>query len=213
MIGARGRTGEAILVSLLSASHVGHVHVVTSAALPSSEGKLSFVEHTRIAEIARNGIDCAVVLLGKPDGTVLPASFYGRDKVFADIEEEQLLEICRELYAKGVRRLVLIAPTPAHLQSGLLDTMVAGDIELQLVRWFDSLTVIRPGQSRRQPASASLVERIVSGFFSQLAMMLPAHRLQSNPKRVGFLVGESVKAAHAGVCVVDSSAAAARDLL
>ncbi len=209
LVGAAGRLGEAVLIALLGAGHIAHVHVATTAALPSSDAKLSFIERARIGDLASVGIDCAVMVLGPADGTAFSSSFYGRDKVFAGLAPDALWAVCSELEQQGVKRLVLIAPTPFHLQSAVFDRLVAGDTELQLVRWFDSLTVIRPGQVAPQPAAQSFMQRLISGYLSQLLIMLPAHRVASHPKRVGWLVCEAIRTARPGVAVLDSSTAAA----
>ena len=83
----------------------------------------------------------AVLVLG-----AAPTSYYGRDAVFAHLEEQALLATSERLRRRGLSRLVVVAPTAAHLQSVSFEGLVHGQVELQLVQWFSHLTVIRPAE-------------------------------------------------------------------
>jgi hypothetical protein len=200
LVGAAGTLGEAILTALLASPDVASIEVATTAPLPSSHHKLVYAEVTLSAAVRPLAAETAVVVLG-----AAPTSYYGRDAVFASLEGDQLLAWCEALHARGLKRLVLVSPTEAHLQSVAFDGLVYGSVELQLVKWFACLTVIRPGErNKRDRRGMSLGQRLAFFIFDQLSFMTPSHHKQSDKKRVAALVATAIKRLEPGVEVFDS---------
>ncbi len=200
LYGAAGSLGEAVLVALLGDPSVAHIEVVTTAPLPSSELKLSYRELGAASGDASPGPQVGVLVLGGK-----PASYYGRDAVFAHLEESELLATSERLQQRGVARLVVVAPTAAHLQSISFEGLVVGAVELQLVKWFSQLTVIRPAQEREASRQgAALVQRVAWALLDQLRIMIPAHQKTSDKKRVAALVCRAIAQSEPGVRVFNS---------
>jgi NADPH:quinone reductase-like Zn-dependent oxidoreductase len=198
--GAAGRIGEAVLVALLAHPAVAHIEVVTTAPLPSSDTKLSYRKLNAARQDAAMQPHVAVLVLG---GT--PSSYYGRDAVFAHLREAELLATSHRLHQRGVARLVVVAPTAAHLQSVSFEGLVHGEVEMQLVQWFSHLTVIRPADEREVSREGlSFGQRIAMALIDQLKIMIPAHQKTSDKKRVAALVCEAIGQSEPGTRVFNS---------
>jgi hypothetical protein len=200
LYGAAGSLGEAVLVALLGDPSVAHIEVVTTAPLPSSELKLSYHELAATPGDTLPQPQVGVLVLGGK-----PASYYGRDAVFAHLEESQLLATSEQLHQRGVASLVLVAPTAAHLQSVSFEGLAVGAVELQLVKWFSQLTVIRPAKEREASRQgATLVQRLALALLEQLKIMIPAHQKTSDKQRVASLVCRAIGRGEPGVRVFNS---------
>jgi hypothetical protein len=200
LYGAAGRIGEAVLLALLADPSVAHIEVVTTAPLPSSDAKLSY--SALIAANKQSGAkpEVAVLVLGGA-----PSSYYGRDAVFAHMQEADLLATSDRLKQRGVSKLVVVAPTAAHLQSVSFEGLVHGQVELQLVQWFSHLTVIRPADYREASRTGlPFAQRLAQALIDQLKIMIPAHQKMSDNKRVAALVCEAVGRQEPGIRVFNS---------
>ena len=205
LYGAAGRIGEAVLLALLADPAVVQIEVVTTAPLPSSHAKLSYRQLESVPSQAITEPHVAVLVLGG-----VPSSYYGRDAVFAHMEEADLLVTSDRLQQRGLSKLVVVAPTAAHLQSVSFEGLMYGQVELQLVQWFSHLTVIRPADERK-PSRVGLPfgQRLALALIEQLKIMIPAHQKVSDKKRVAALVCEAVARQEAGVKVFNSIETAA----
>jgi hypothetical protein len=210
MFGAGAKLGETILTQLLADPGIDSVLVKTTAPLPSSIPKLRFVGGTSgDLSIQTKPADVAVLVLGEVDDAALGwRSIYGRDVVFAALPPQKLLESATVLAQLGIRHLVLVTPTHYHLQPASLDGIAHGPAELEMVKLFERVVLLRPlsGRGQERTSSNSLGHAIARFLIGQLRVMLPSGRIGVDPKRCARLVLAAVHHAEPGITVLDADA-------
>jgi len=164
--GAGGRFGEALLNRVLASGD--YDRVVGLAQAPMTLG----VRGLSLATLAAlPPLDDVFVNLAQPGA--LPASFHGRDAVWAPVDDGRLLAVARAAYAAGARRLVLVAPAPVWQQIGGLHRSLSGAAELALAELpFASLTVLRPVVESTS-AARNWVARVAAVYTSLQMLALP----------------------------------------
>lgn len=200
--GAVGRIGEALLNRVLadasaSAGPGGPSGVVALADAPMALG----LRGLQLAALdGLPPLDCAYLVLND-SADVEARSFHGRDAPFVQVDELNCVHVARRAVECGVRRLVLISPTPAWRQIGRFHVGLADAVELELARLpLESLAVLRPVRSSRRPG-AGLVERIVSAYLSIQLLMMPRSLEPITSEKLARCAVAAMRAARPGVTV------------
>ena len=147
--GAGGRFGEALLNRVLASGD--YDRVVGLAQAPMTLG----VRGLSLATLAAlPPLDDVFVNLAQPGA--LPASFHGRDAVWAPVDDGRLLAVARAAYAAGARRLVLVAPAPVWQQIGGLHRVLNEPLADRRAEAFDEglahIVIAKDRQHRRRQA-------------------------------------------------------------
>jgi hypothetical protein len=164
--GAAGRFGEALLNRVLASGD--YAEVVGLAQAPMTLG----VRGLRLATLeALPPLSDAFVSLAASDAA--PASFHGRDAVWAPVDAARLLPVVQAACAAGARRLVLVSPAPVWQQMGGLNRGLTGATELALTGLpLESVTVLRPVVESALGARG-WVERVAAVYTSLQMLAMP----------------------------------------
>lgn len=186
-IGTVGRTGEALINSLLAHPDYATVHVAVEAPLRSTLPRL------RPWRIDPD----ALARPGDPAGCALPPvddvycyidgsrSYYGRDRAYVPASAGQVPELARLAAAAGARRFILVSPLAAFLQ---LAAPAGGALhlrEIDLIRLgFETLAILRP-TTTGGGGRGNLLERLVArGASAMLDILMPQGLQPLSPHRI-----------------------------
>lgn len=164
--GAGGRSGEALLNRVLASGDYRSVVGLAQAPMTLGVRGLSLATLEGLPSL-----DDVFVNLAQPGA--LPASFHGRDAVWASVDEARLPGVARAACMAGARRLVLVAPVPLWQQIGGLHRGLTGAAELALAELpIASLTVLRPVVASAS-ATGSWVARVAAVYTSLQMLAMP----------------------------------------
>lgn len=193
--GAGGRLGESLLNRVLASGD--YAAVVGLARAPMTLGVRGLV---LAPSEALPPIDDVFLNLAPPGAQ--PASFHGRDAVWASVDADRVLPVVRAACAAGARRLVLLTPTPVWQQMGGMHRGLAGERERALAALpLTSLTILRPIVESAGGARG-WVERVAAIYTSLQMLAMPRSMPVHTSEQLARCALAAMRGARDGVRVV-----------
>jgi hypothetical protein len=206
--GVVGRLGEALIEALVGDERYSSVYVATRAPLASTLGKLRPCPLT---------LQSSSAAIPSPIGDVfcctnLRQGFYGRDRAYARVREDDVPAIARLARAAGARRFVLLTPLTPLDQLNTPGYGVRNTAELELIKaGFETIVLLRPSDTG-QPATGNLFARMALGVGRVLSgYLIPQSMQPLRPHLVARAAVEALDCLEPGTHVLD--APAIRELL
>lgn len=175
-IGTVGRTGEALINSLLAHPDYATVHVAVEAPLRSTLPRLrpwridpdALARHGDAADCALPPVDDVYCCI---DGS---RSHYGRDRAYVPVSAGQVPELARLAAAAGARRFILVSPLPAFLQMAAPAGGALHLREIGLIRLgFETLAILRPTEDFDRGRGNPLARLATWGAKAVLEIVIP----------------------------------------
>jgi hypothetical protein len=205
-LGFVGALGDELLSVLLGDTTIEAVHVAVSQPIGSATSRFRPLVFDRLPPDASAWppLTEAWLLLGDEN------AFVPRATVMQRLRETQVLEAARLARAAGARRLVLIAPLSALLQSSAVSRHLGNDTEVALVRLgFEHLVIVRPAAAGASAGERGGLAGLVRAAGRALAeIMLPAFAQALSPRSAALAIVTAARDARPGVTIVG-----ARELL
>lgn len=171
-IGTVGRTGEALINSLLAHPDYATVHVAVEAPLRSTlpslrpwriEPAALARKDTKVAMPPVDDVYCCI------DGS---RSHFGRDRAYFPLPAEQAAALGRLACRSGARRFILLSPLPALLQLSAAGVMHPREIDL-VGLGFETLVFVRPTADYAAARGNALARLVAWGARAAMEVVIP----------------------------------------
>lgn len=165
VIGAAGALGAAVLEQLLATQRFERVGALVDQPIqPAVQGFAPLLADALAAFAA----DTALIVFDRQRGA------NGREAAFVKPEPHALPALARQLYAIGVRRLIVVVPhTPSLLPMALQRGLASLDEAAVAALGFEQLVFMRMAQNGRAVDGLDVPRRLARWMLSQLHWMIP----------------------------------------